>query len=126
MNDIENYIAALRRTRCCGFLTNDLKLVLECASELDGLSLGKRRGLEREYALLGTVKASKEPVSLLEWEWDLARLECCIRPIDMPPGRERAIWGEANGGRDAHIAGGAGDQREARAYPIGASLNPKS
>ncbi len=95
MNDIENYIAALRRYPVLRLLADDLELVLECATKLDSMSVEKRRGLEREYALLGAVMASRDPVSLLEWERDLAKLESHVRPVDMPPGRERAVLGRS-------------------------------
>lgn len=49
------------------------------------------------------VVASGEPVSLLEWERDLARLESRVRPIDLSLGRERAVLGERLTGEEMHV-----------------------
>jgi EmrB/QacA subfamily drug resistance transporter len=85
----EGYGASLKRYPELRLYAEDPQHVLHVANRLDDMSLVKRRGIQRELALIGAAKAREDSSALREWEQNVVKLERFVRPVDLPPGRER-------------------------------------
>ena len=53
------------------------------------MPLEKRGGIQRELAFIGAETAGEDPNALRIWKQNIVKLERVVRPVDLPPGRER-------------------------------------
>jgi len=83
------YQASLQRYPELRLYAADSEHVLNMANSLSDMPLMKRRAIQREIALIGAAKARNDPSALREWEQNIVDLERFVRPVDLPPGRER-------------------------------------
>ncbi|MBV9453722.1 MAG: hypothetical protein JOZ19_06330 [Rubrobacter sp.] len=65
--------------------------VLNIANWLDSLPLMRRGAIQRELAFIGASKARNDPSALREWEQSIIDLERFVRPVDLPPDRQRWV-----------------------------------
>jgi len=94
MNESEDYIRALTRYPVLQAQPDGPDRVLELARHLDALPVEKRRGWLREHAIMSvayhrTGIHSIDSDLLLMLDQEIAALERYVRPVDLPPGRER-------------------------------------
>jgi MFS family permease len=85
----QGYRASLKRYPELRLYAGDSQHVLNMAHWLDSMPLAKRRGIQRELALIGAAQAREDSDALREWEQNIVKLERFVRPADLPPGRER-------------------------------------
>lgn len=85
----EGYQASLKRYPELRLYAEDPRRVLNMANWLDDMPVVKRRGIQRELALIGAATSREDSSALREWEQNIVKLERVVRPVDLPPGRER-------------------------------------
>src|ERR687884_1328903 len=83
------YIASLKRYPELRLYTDEPEHLQKIAKRLDNMPLEKRRGIQRELAFIGAQTAREDPNALREWKQNIVKLERVVRPVDLPPGRER-------------------------------------
>jgi hypothetical protein len=87
----KDYQASLQRYPELRLYAADSEHVLNMTNSLDNMPLMKRRAIQREIALIGVAQARNDPKAVREWEQNIVDLERCVRPVDLPPGRERWV-----------------------------------
>src|ERR671939_953374 len=83
------YIASLKRYPELRLYADEPDHLQKIAKWLDNMPLEKRRGIQREVAYIGAETAAERPSTLREWKQSIVKLERVVRPVDLPPGRER-------------------------------------
>ena len=69
--------------------TDEPEHLQKIAKRLDNMPLEKRRGIQRELAFIGAETAGEDSNDLRKWKQNIVKHECVVRPVDLPPGRER-------------------------------------
>ncbi|MDQ3833429.1 MAG: MFS transporter [Actinomycetota bacterium] len=87
----KDYQASLQRYPELRLYAADSEHVLRMTNSLDNMPLMKRRAIQREIALTGAAKTRNDPRAVREWEQNIVDLERYVRPVDLPPGRERWV-----------------------------------
>ena len=87
----KDYQVSLQRYPELRLYAGDSEHVLNMTNSLDNMPLMKRRAIQREIALMGAARARNDPRAVREWEQNIVDLERYVRPVDLPPGRERWV-----------------------------------